>query len=579
MLKLTKRSRIVLIILLGLLLVVGVLAFLCALSVRDVMYNSFYEAPDASYMTDFYADKKVLLIVPHEDDEYNVGSGILEQYFQNGSDVHIVWVTNGDAYGGGEKRINESILAMSRVGIPEDNLIFLGYGDSWDVGDYNHIYHMEDDAKAVSRCGKTQTYGTDKHPDYHTKKYGESAAYTRGNMKSDLMEQITDFWPDVIYAVDCDEHPDHRAVSLLSEEVIGDVLKAYPEYDPLVFKGFGYCTAWDGVRDYYADNVLSTKNPAGGDVMELRPQYSWADRVRLPVAASTLGATMRSSASYQVLQAFESQNALYNFFCIVNSDKVFWERETGSILYDARVSSSSGDASAVNDFRLSDTNNITREAVKWKMGVWTPDANDTEKTVSFSLDVPHDVSRIVLYDSPYEENHIINGVIEFSDGTQLETGELKDNGSPTEIEFDVKRGITDISFTIIDSVGDEAGIMEMEAYEPDEKGAHVDILKLVVDDNFAYEYSAKAGTAVSVGFSSFPEIGSGDSVKILVDGKETCQLGTGETTEYVPDGRVHQIKAVLSSDESVYDEITLRTLGACDRLKIRLARYFEQLKQ
>lgn len=431
---------------------------------------------------------------------------------------------------------------------------------------------------AVSACRRTQTYGTKEHPDYHTKKYGESALYTRGNLKSDLTEQITDFFPDVIYAVDCDEHPDHRAVSLLSEEVIGDVLRDYPDYEPSVFKGFGYCTAWDCVRDYYADNVASTQNPSSGDEMDLRPQYRWSDRVRLPVAASTLGLTMRSSSAFSVLQAHESQDALHNFSCIINSDKVFWERRTDSLLYEAKIEATSGDYAVVNDFKLSDSNNVTREKIKWKKGIWAPDAADPDKKLTAVLDVPCEISEIVVYDSPYMDNHIKNAVIQFSDGTEIETGPLLDNGSPTVIRPESVKRVDGFTFSITDWNGEEPGIMEIEAFGPKARPVHTDILKITADDNYAYEYTVQKKVPVKLGFNAYPSVPKEATVTFYEDGRELGSVEEGECIEYIPDGKRHLIRAVLSSDDSVYDEIALRTLSPYDRLKIRLARYAEQLR-
>ena len=40
--------------------------------------------------------QKVLVIVPHEDDEINVAGSVMYSYVQKGADVYCVFTTNGD---------------------------------------------------------------------------------------------------------------------------------------------------------------------------------------------------------------------------------------------------------------------------------------------------------------------------------------------------------------------------------------------------------------------------------------------------------------------------------------------------
>ena len=45
-----------------------------------------------------FSDKKVMIIVPHEDDDLNLVSGVIEKYIANGSEILTVFVTNGDFF-------------------------------------------------------------------------------------------------------------------------------------------------------------------------------------------------------------------------------------------------------------------------------------------------------------------------------------------------------------------------------------------------------------------------------------------------------------------------------------------------
>lgn len=90
------------------------------------------------YSTEFYKNKNVMIIVPHQDDEINVAGATIKNYVDGGSEVTVVFTTNGDYYGLGEIRINEAINAVGKLGVKPENVVFLGYGDKWNT-EYNHI--------------------------------------------------------------------------------------------------------------------------------------------------------------------------------------------------------------------------------------------------------------------------------------------------------------------------------------------------------------------------------------------------------------------------------------------------------
>lgn len=108
------------------------------------------------YSTDFYKNKNVMVIVPHQDDEINVAGATIKNYINGGSDVIVVFTTNGDYYGLGKVRIDEAINAMEKLGVKSENVVFLGYGDKWDT-EYNHIYHAPDNEIVKSYIGNIET--------------------------------------------------------------------------------------------------------------------------------------------------------------------------------------------------------------------------------------------------------------------------------------------------------------------------------------------------------------------------------------------------------------------------------------
>ena len=146
---------------------------------------------------------------------------------------------------------------------------------------------------------------------------------------------------DVIFCVDYDENIDHRAVTMLFDEALGEILTAAPDYDPLVLKGFTYSTAFRAPADFYDSvNLLSTVNP-DGERME-NGVYRWDARVRLPMDGRALSRSITECRSFAVSREYESQMLWRIAPRIINGDKVFWQRCTGSLLYGAAVCVSSG---------------------------------------------------------------------------------------------------------------------------------------------------------------------------------------------------------------------------------------------
>ena len=549
---------------------------------RKLMYATCYRNTDSSYSEGYFADKKVLFVVPHEDDEYNIGSGIMEKYVDCGSDVRVIFVTNGDMYGGADIRYNESTNCMKVVGIPEDKLYFLGYGDSWDSREYGHIYNAPGDEVVRSAFGAYETYGTETHLDYRTAVTGKSAQYTRNNIKQDIRDIIMDFEPDVIYAIDLDEHWDHRAVSLLFEEVMGEILADVPDYTPGVFKGFGYCTAWDAPPDFYDYNVGATVNPGDSDVMEKNPEYLWSQRVRIPVAERYLAYTKRSSAAYSAIEAFDTQFGMRNFRKIVNSDKVFWERRCDGLSYTAEVSVSSGDMSVLNDFKLMDLEDVNDEETYGKKGVWIPAPGDTKRSATYTFAEPQDVYSVVLYENPSGDDNIIEGVLEFDDGTVIPTGPLPETGSRYEIETNVKH-VSSVTFSMTDHTGENAGLTEMEVYTSPHSRYQEDnrFIKIMSDDNFIYDYLADTSQPLDLQIYSYPSDQAYDpeDIVITVDGIERTDVAYADGHILVPyNGENCEVAAYPASDPSVYDTVHVKPAGFITKKEIQILQIIEGIR-
>ena len=235
---------------------------LCLVALLLIIAN-YPNTGSFSIQTPVFENKSVLVIVPHQDDDINLVGGLIEPYIENNSEVTIAFTTNGDCWGLSEVRAQEVLDALTPMGVQKENIYYLGFGDLWksqtvEGETIDHIYLSADpDDPWTSHFGATNTYGTEAIDCYL------DLPYTKNNYILSIESLILEKKPDVIFAIDLDDHLDHKGTSLLFETAMGQVLKEEPDYHPTVYKGFGYGTAWYTVMDYFNDiNPISTAQPA-----------------------------------------------------------------------------------------------------------------------------------------------------------------------------------------------------------------------------------------------------------------------------------------------------------------------------
>ena len=469
-----KKAGLILLVLLP--VIVGGSYFVYYRSLDSIMEGPLYQAPDVE--REMFAGKKVLILSPHQDDEMNMLAGTVGEYTRLGSEVYLVYSTNGDALVSADTRWTEVHNAMEAQGISSENIIFLGYGDGWR---YKHLYDAEENELITSSAGFTETYGTELF-----KPYREGRAYTKKNFLEDLKAVILDIRADIIFCVDYDAHHDHRALSLAFEDVMGEILRE-EDYRPTIMKAFAYSTAWEAARDYHKSyNLGATVNIYPTDYMQENNIYLWQDRVRLPVQGSVLSRGVWNSPLYDYLSAFGTQKVVENSIAIINSDKVVWQRNCDGISYKSILSASSGEASLLNDFALADSSTVNGD-MDYSFGTWIPAPEDKEKSVRMEFPEETTVKYVYLYDNPDMEQNILELKLSFDDGSSVLCGPLAPNGSATRIETETG-AVKSMELTVTQWEGDEAGLTEIEVY-PREQTAPFPLIKLCSSDgNFIYDY-------------------------------------------------------------------------------------------
>ena len=549
-----KKKRAVLIVFMA--LVLAVLAVVCVyetelnkLDSNDGVDNSFYDSQ--------FKNKKVMVIVPHEDDDLLISGQVLPPMYKNGADVRVVFATNGDKRVSAYTRQSEACNALEKLGIPREKVIFLGYPDG------TQLYVGK---KAFSfSSGWDHTYAGKGFKDYHFDRFGTHAKYTAENMVDDIESVVLEYRPDYILAIDFDTHTDHRGVSISFEKAMERILKKESGYTPKVLKCFGYSLAWKSKPDFYALNIKSTvmqdreKNNDPSYETDV-PQYRWNNRVRLPIDKKSLSHSILRCSEYKALSEHLSQYAYCYSERIINGDSVYWNRRTDSLTYNADISVSSGDASLLNDFRLIGVGNRTAGPnVKLENCVSRFDKNDAQKTVTVKFDSPKTVSCVSLYDNFGLNSNILGGVITFSDGSKVEVPALNADGSETRVVFEPKHNITSFTFKVTEYEG-VAGLDEIEAFENADYDMGFSLIKLknADTDNYIYNYLITPDEkSLNLGaYASDPNAGytikiiEGDSVKL-----------EGNTLVFDDDFEKCTVRAELNGDPSTYDQITVKRLS------------------
>lgn len=549
-----KKKRAVLIVLMA--LVLAVLAVVCVyetelnkLDSNDGVDNSFYDSQ--------FKNKKVMVIVTHEDDDLLISGQVLPPMYKNGADVRVVFATNGDKRVSAYTRQSEACNALEKLGIPREKVIFLGYPDG------TQLYVGK---KAFSfSSGWDHTYAGKGFKDYHFDRFGTHAKYTAENMVDDIESVVLEYRPDYILAIDFDTHTDHRGVSISFEKAMERILKKESGYTPKVLKCFGYSLAWKSKPDFYALNIKSTvmqdreKNNDPSYETDV-PQYRWNNRIRLPIDKKSLIHSILRCSEYKALSEHLSQYAYCYSERIINGDSVYWNRRTDSLTYNADISVSSGDASLLNDFRLIGVGNRTAGLhVKLENCVSRFDKNDAQKTVTVKFDSPKTVSCVSLYDNFGLNSNILGGVITFSDGSKVEVPALNADGSETRVVFEPKHNITSFTFKVTEYEG-VAGLDEIEAFENADYDMDFSLIKLknADTDDYIYNYlitpdekSLNLGVYLSDPNAGYTiKIIEGDSVKL-----------EGNTLVFDDDFEKCTVRAELNGDPSTYDQITVKRLS------------------
>ncbi|MBX7237091.1 MAG: PIG-L family deacetylase [Caldilineales bacterium] len=179
-------------------------------------------------------DDRILVLVPHPDDEVLAAAGVIQRALSMGLPVEVVYFTNGDynqgsfalyfrrislspaeALRGGYVRYAEALAAMTTLGVSSDHIRFLGYPDfgTRDIW----LNHWADRPPYRARLTRRNAV-----PYHRTQSYG--AAYRGESILADLETILRDTRPTIIFTSHPgDKHPDHQVLPLYLRVAMWDL--------------------------------------------------------------------------------------------------------------------------------------------------------------------------------------------------------------------------------------------------------------------------------------------------------------------------------------------------------------------
>jgi len=163
---------------------------------------------------------RLLVFAPHPDDETLSAAGLIQRVLATGGQVRVVFVTNGDGYVDGvrrevqrahtsnadfiqygERRHQEALQALTRLGLPPSDGLFLGFPD--DGIDDLWAGHWS------SRKPYTSPYTRFDRPPYK-ESLSQKVEYAGTDLENEITRTLRDFQPDWVLLPDPrDRHPDH----------------------------------------------------------------------------------------------------------------------------------------------------------------------------------------------------------------------------------------------------------------------------------------------------------------------------------------------------------------------------------
>ena len=497
-----------------------------------------------------------MFIVPHEDDEINMAGATIYGAIQEGLDVYVVFLTNGDYEYTFDVRRNETYQMAKEIGLPQENIIFLGFGDF--IG---HEIIQNKSGIINSRTNHDKTYGLD----FASLVMNEAQPYSWSGIIQSLIDVILHFEPDTIIATDYDTHIDHRLCTLTVANAIEWIIK-YTDFRPQFFNGFAYATGYETVDDYFDNNLLSTvinkRALPSNEFSTGNPTLSWTHRLRIPVPCDCREGSLVTNPIFKAMAAHMSQEGYKRGARLINGDQVFWRRRTDNLALHADITVSSGEASYLNDFLRFNIANVKLNSYNPDDYMWIPTIDDMERKVHIAFNKTTVLQVIQLFGNVHNTYNYCSIRIEMSNGKQILLKEIAYMGQGISYVFDEP-----VSLEWIDIYIDKQclGLSEIELYS--NNNDIYDYCHILADNQFMYDWIVYPGEKIPMitpyieslrkDTITYGETTQENTYKWLINGKYVDIIALQSTIERELSTSPLQLR-LESSDGLVFCEATIR---------------------
>lgn len=417
--------------------------------------------------------EKILVIIPHEDDEAAIAAGIIHRGILDGDSVKVAIATNGDCNGVNQSlgilRINESISAMEVLGLDKSNITVFGYADTGGFEPWTRytdsflyrLYHAASDTTVLSsNFGNSQTYGASGIlEDYHYQQTGTHASYTRQNFVNDLTSYIGNYMPDRIYTTSAyDLHGDHAYINVFLTQILMGLIAENPGYAPVMYESIVHSTQGD-VDWPVIDSDPTPMQPFTAPANLAQTPLVWENRVSVPLPGDMLTIPRSTNMKNVCLRAYSSQ---YNSYIgsFAKADEIFWAKDFSNLAYKASITASSSStgasAACIADGLIGGYEQLPDcdwMAANETTGAW----------VQMSWSEGQSIKKLVLHGCMDSASAVTGGTLSFSDGTSITVGALPAYGKPLMVPVDLNN-ISWVRFTVTGASGESVGLAEWEVY-------------------------------------------------------------------------------------------------------------------
>jgi LmbE family N-acetylglucosaminyl deacetylase len=383
----------------SLLLVVGVLVLITLLVNNGSKAATHMSISDLPVLS-LEGVERILVISPHPDDETLAGGGLIQAAIEQGTQVKVVVLTNGDGQAFaplalerriqagprdyvalGERRQIETQKALEQLGIAPEEIYFLGYADRSLESLWRGNWKQDCPVEASYTLSISSPYSLNYTPD---------ALYCGSGLLDDLKSILADYYPDfIVLPHPSDDHPDHRAASNFTRMAV--LLQSYadPEYQPQTWGYIIHYGPYPQPRGFHPSSTLLPPLPLYGDQSEwvrldLTPDQIAKKRTAInqyPSQVRLLGnflpSFIRQNELFVALPYFEVFPIEYSSLPLLES--TIHKLDASNPITISRPTASKGKLSGWRIIRIGDTLFITAEvtgnipSLEYRLLVKSPD--------------------------------------------------------------------------------------------------------------------------------------------------------------------------------------------------------------